>query len=123
MNRILIELPFPISVNNLKGYGKGNIYLKQKSKEYRQKVRVIIKREIRLHGYKKLSEQIRVKIIAYEPDNRVRDIDNIKKLLYDSITSASLWEDDSLIRAEQTEFQRNPYIKAKVFLEILPYAQ
>tara|TARA_R110001632_G_scaffold179275_2_gene299142 strand:+ start:175 stop:549 length:375 start_codon:yes stop_codon:yes gene_type:complete len=120
MSSILIELPFPPSVNSAYGRSKSSVFLNKKSKEYKQKARVSIRKEIRKHGYKKIDFLCRVKIVAFEPAHHVPDIDNIKKILYDSITSASLWEDDRLIKSESVDFQRNEHIRGKVYIEISP---
>jgi len=44
-----------------------------------------------------LSGRLCVKVHAYMPDNRRRDLDNIFKVLLDSMTHASIWLDDSQI--------------------------
>jgi crossover junction endodeoxyribonuclease RusA len=43
-----------------------------------------------------------VEIIIYPPDKRKRDIDNIKKALFDALQHAGLYEDDSQIVDDHT---------------------
>lgn len=44
-----------------------------------------------------LKKPLRVDIIFYRPDNRIRDFDNHLKSLQDALSSAEVWEDDSVI--------------------------
>jgi crossover junction endodeoxyribonuclease RusA len=43
--------------------------------------------------------QVELSIMAYYPDQRRRDIDNLLKAPLDALTYAGLWEDDSQIQA------------------------
>jgi len=45
-----------------------------------------------------IKNPIKVEIIAYRPDKRKRDLDNLLKGSLDSLTKAGVWEDDSLIQ-------------------------
>lgn len=46
---------------------------------------------------KQLYGRIEVSMIAYPPDNRSRDIDNLIKACLDAMTHAGVWVDDSQI--------------------------
>ena len=48
---------------------------------------------------KPMQERLFVKIVAYMPDRRRRDLDNILKALFDALTHAGVWSDDSQIDA------------------------
>ena len=92
---IELTLPWPPSVNHYFGYGRGQVYLKAKGKEYRQAV--VDQIELQLDELKTITEPCKVRIEAWMPDRRTRDIDNICKALLDALTKAGVWEDDSLI--------------------------
>lgn len=40
---------------------------------------------------------LKVSIDAVMPDNRIRDIDNVQKVLLDALTKAGAWDDDKQI--------------------------
>lgn len=95
----LLHLPFPPSVNSYYGLscqGKApRKYVKEKGKIYRQTVQEIIqKKDLELRANIPLS----VTVTMTPPDNRVHDIDNILKCLFDSLTHANFWQDDSYVR-------------------------
>jgi len=39
-----------------------------------------------------------VTVTLTPPDNRIHDIDNVLKCLFDSLTHAEFWEDDCFVR-------------------------
>ncbi|WP_407065701.1 RusA family crossover junction endodeoxyribonuclease [Enterobacter kobei] len=45
-----------------------------------------------------------VEIILYPPDARRRDIDNYNKALFDALTHAGIWEDDSQVKRMLVEW-------------------
>lgn len=92
---IELTLPYPPTVNHYFGYARGRVYLKAKGKEYRQAV--VDQIELQLDELKTITEPCKVRIEAWMPDRRTRDLDNICKALLDALTKAGVWEDDSLI--------------------------
>ena len=95
----LIALPFPPSVNNYYGVTcNGKIphkYIKERGRIYRQDVIDIINdKDLKLRANVPLS----VSITLTPPDNRVHDIDNVLKCLFDSLSHAEFWEDDKYVR-------------------------
>ena len=95
----LLSLPFPPSVNSYYGlacHGKmPHKYVKPKGKDYRTQVQKIIQdKDLELRANIPLS----VSITLTPPDKRVHDIDNILKCLFDSLTHANFWQDDSYVR-------------------------
>lgn len=68
---------------------------------------------------KPLSCRLRVHIKWYPPDRRVRDIDGILKAIFDLLTKANVWEDDSLV--DFLSVSRETITpKGKVTIEIWP---
>ncbi|WP_159137369.1 RusA family crossover junction endodeoxyribonuclease, partial [Citrobacter braakii] len=56
----------------------------------------------------------------YPPDARRRDIDNYNKALFDALTHAGIWEDDSQIKRMLVEW--GPIVpKGKVEITITAY--
>jgi len=45
-----------------------------------------------------------VEIILFPPDARRRDIDNYNKALFDALTHAGVWEDDSQVKRMLVEW-------------------
>ena len=108
MSEYLIALPFPPSVNAYYGttciggkVKRPHIYIKERGRLYRDEVIKIIKeKELELRANVPLS----VSITITPPDNRVHDIDNILKCLFDSLSHANFWEDDQWVRKLNMEF-------------------
>ena len=99
---IIIELPYPPSVNAYYGHrssGKHRVikYVKADGKQFQQDVEVLI-RELGISSIFPLSGRLAVKVLLTEPaPKRKRDIDNPMKALLDAITLAKVWVDDSQI--------------------------
>ena len=91
---------FPPSVNSYYRNVKGKTLISKKGRDYRAK----IYRE--LNGLGPLFGALEVKMILYPPDKRKRDIDNYQKALFDAITHAGIWEDDSQIKRVVIEMKR-----------------
>jgi len=98
----LIALPFPPSVNSYYGttciggtIKRPHVYIKERGRLYREKVIEIIKlKNLELMANVPLSVTIEIT----PPDNRIHDIDNILKCLFDSLKHARFWEDDEYVR-------------------------
>ncbi len=50
------------------------------------------------------TELAAVEIILYPPDKRIRDLDNYNKALFDALTHAGVWEDDSRVKRMLVEW-------------------
>ncbi|HBA3116253.1 TPA: RusA family crossover junction endodeoxyribonuclease [Escherichia coli] len=61
-----------------------------------------------------------VEIVLFPPDNRIRDLDNYNKALFDVLTHAGVWEDDSQVKRMLVEW--GPVIpEGKVEITISKY--
>lgn len=94
---ITFTIDYPPSVNTYyrhisKGKLAGRTLISEKGRAYRQKV------ISKIHGIKKQAGMLEVIIDLYPPDNRKRDIDNTVKALFDSLTHAGVWDDDSQVK-------------------------
>jgi crossover junction endodeoxyribonuclease RusA len=89
---MIIELPWPPSVNRyLRRAGKV-MHTTNEAKQYRKDVGWLCANAPRF-GSKRLA----LEVAAYPPDKRRRDLDNIQKVLIDALMHAGLFDDDSQI--------------------------
>ena len=51
-----------------------------------------------LHQIDTITGPIKVEIIAYRPDNRKRDLDNLLKAVLDGMAKGMIYEDDAQIK-------------------------
>jgi crossover junction endodeoxyribonuclease RusA len=92
-----LTLPFPPSVNTYwrapnKGPLKGRHMISEAGRRFQSACAAIIEQ---LRRCQAVSFLCAVEILLYPPDNRRRDIDNYTKGLFDALTHAGVWEDDS----------------------------
>lgn len=94
---IMIDLPFSPSVNNYWERGKnGRVYIGKRGVLYRQKViELIARNELRGKCGKALVD---VALILHPPNNQIHDSDNYYKALFDALTKARFWVDDSQVK-------------------------
>ena len=113
-----IELPFPPSLNT---YYRAMYNIKTKvayiTRSARGKAyRINVGRMIR--GYPTLDGDLHVSVIMFPPDKRRRDLDNFDgKALWDALTKAGVWKDDSQVKSRYSEW--GEVVKGgKVFVKI-----
>ena len=94
MKQLLIELPWPPSVNSYYRHVGRRVLISRKGREYRRDICAIISS---LH-IKTFVGDLEMIVDAYPPDNRRRDLDNIQKSLWDSLQHAGVYKDDSQIK-------------------------
>ncbi|OPZ07268.1 MAG: Crossover junction endodeoxyribonuclease RusA [Alphaproteobacteria bacterium ADurb.BinA280] len=96
-----IDLPWPPSVNHYwrhlsRGKLAGRTLISEQGREYRDEVAHAVLSQIGNRTLP-LNGRLKVWIRAYPPDRRRRDIDNLPKAIFDSLTHARVWPDDSNI--------------------------
>lgn len=69
----------------------GRTLLSAEGRAYRDKILRLVRVDAPLKG------RLAVSIIAHMPDRRKRDLDNLTKGIFDGLTHAGLWADDSQI--------------------------
>lgn len=90
----VMTLPFPPSVNHYWRNVGGRVLISKNGREYRQAVAELAAAE----DWPKFGAQrVSVRIEAWMPDKRRRDLDNMLKSLLDSLTYAGVWDDDRQI--------------------------
>ena len=90
-----LELPYPPSMNHYWRYvpGRRKPLISGEGRQFRTAV-VQFYRQLKV---KAIDGPVRVNIVAFRPDRRRRDIDNILKSLLDALDHAGAYEDDSQI--------------------------
>lgn len=131
MTKVEITLPWPPSVNTYKRPGKltvtrtGKIYQPRintiETQTYFYQVWMKVRHLKATEGLKSFdSGTISIEVDAHPPDTKKRDIDNICKVLLDSLVHGKLIHDDSMVA--RLLVQRCSIIpKGKVVLRIEEY--
>ena len=89
------SLPWPPSVNHYWARRRnGGVYLTAKARAYRVAAWAEIKRQ-RVPQFGK--QQVQVQLLLTPPDRRRRDIDNVRKPIYDVLEHAGVLVNDSQI--------------------------
>ncbi len=95
-------LSFPPSVNRYYSKTRNGVFISKHGRKFRDQSYDLIKEQ--LGSFETIKDRMKVGVILYPPDRRVRDLDNYMKGLLDAITHAEVWEDDHLI--DQLEIYR-----------------
>lgn len=121
--KVELALPWPPSTNHTWGKsrnkrtGKPQVYLTNDARVFRKSVATIVMGA--RFGWP-IVGPVEVKITLCPPDNRRRDEDNFAgKALFDAMTKAGVWLDDSQIRRKVVEW--GDTVKyGSVIVEIIP---
>jgi crossover junction endodeoxyribonuclease RusA len=97
-DEVNLTLPWPPSVNRMWRNVNGKTLLAADGRRYREEVLW----KVKAHSGRFITP-VRVIIMAWYPDRRRRDIDNILKAPLDALTHAGVWSDDSLIECLSIE--------------------
>jgi crossover junction endodeoxyribonuclease RusA len=90
---VKITLPYPPTVNTYWRNVNGRTILSAKGRAYRNSTCMIVDA---MDGQSiPVSGRLAVDAVAYMPDARTRDLDNIWKPMLDYLTYAGVWRDDS----------------------------
>lgn len=103
-----LTLPFPPSVNTYwrapnNGPLKGRHLISAKGRAYQSAACAAIIEQLRRLP-KPSNSPASVEIMLFPPDARRRDIDNYNKALFDALTHAGVWEDDSQVKRMLVEW-------------------
>jgi crossover junction endodeoxyribonuclease RusA len=111
---MVIELPWPPSINHYWRHTKNGHYISREGISYREMVYYSC---INYQGIFDASKRISVIIEAFPPDKRKRDLDNLLKSTLDSLQHAKVYADDSQI--DYLAIKRNSEFSNKIIVEIL----
>ena len=93
-DRLILELPFPPSVNHYLGRRGHQTYKTAKAKTYNADVYALV---LQAHANLRLDVPLTVWYQYWFPDRRKRDVANYEKVLTDSMVTANVMVDDYLI--------------------------
>ena len=87
-------LPWPPSLNQCYRTHNGRVLISKSGRQYRE----LIANLAMINQWPKFGTvRLRVEIEAYPPDKRNRDLDNLFKILLDSLEKAGIYSDDNQI--------------------------
>ena len=104
-----LELPWPPSINKYYSRGRNTVFLRKEVKEYFEAVYYLCYQQ----KIQKIKGDIFLTLFLFPPDERRRDIDNLKKAIYDSLQHAGVYNDDRQIKAD-CSYMCNPLKNGKV---------
>ena len=110
---INVELPWPPSVNKYWRRNGSRYFISKEGQRFKRDVGFLCSR------YKGMfidKQRLSISIAAYPPDKRRRDLDNILKVLFDSLEAIGVFEDDSQI--DEIFVKRQPELEAKVMVNL-----
>lgn len=116
-----LTLPFPPSVNGYwrspnKGASRGRTLVSERGRAFQAEAIAQVMEQLRRRP-KPISADISVAVVFYPPTKARRDLDNFFKALFDAMTQAGVWLDDSQIKHIDAKW--GPVIKGgKVELRI-----
>lgn len=115
----MIVLPWPPSANHYwrhltSGKLAGRVLISQQGRVFRAQVatNALAEKWPRFGSDKRL----RVRILAFMPDKRRRDLDNLLKSAMDALTHAGVWADDSQI--DSLLIERAPTLGGMLKVEV-----
>lgn len=122
---IKLILPYPPSINHLYGQHGKIRYMKEAGKRYKTTVGLIANRIKKEPELLDKANEIFIVVDIYPPDRRKRDIDNLGKIIFDSLQGAGVYKDDAQIalqifrrRYEVEAFKGGGYIVVVVGLRV-----
>lgn len=86
-----ITLPWPPSLNRLYRHAGKRVLISAEGRKYRLQVA----EELARLGNPRLEGLLEMTLLAFPPDKRRRDVDNLAKALIDCLMIAGLYQDDS----------------------------
>lgn len=99
MSTLILNLPFPPSVNHYWRRVGSKTLISRDGRAYRKDVVASTVEQLGLAKETHVSPEARLRVLitAYPPDRRRRDLDNLCKSLLDALAHAKVYGDDSQI--------------------------
>lgn len=111
---ILIDLPWPPSINHYYLRTRYGMTIDKAGRSYRERTKLA------LRGATKMKGPMCVEILAYPPDNRRRDIDNLLKCTLDALQKGGAYDDDFMI--QKIDIERREVVEGgKLIVRISAY--
>jgi crossover junction endodeoxyribonuclease RusA len=117
MRKYEYQLPYPPSVNHTWRHKGGQFYVSPKTKTYRADVLAAVWSQGKPP---QLECPLTVHLYVTPPDKRVRDLDNIFKVVLDALAKAGVYVDDSQIvelKAKREAVTKPGGVWVRVFAE------
>ena len=106
--RILLaemRLPFPPSLNHYWRKDRGGMHISEDGKKYIARVQQLAllngrgdtEYSLKVHRQPEPKQRLKVRAVFFCPDNMKRDLDNLFKVIFDCLTKAKVWNDDSQV--------------------------
>lgn len=108
-----LTLPFPPSVNGYwrapnKGASIGKHLVSERGRKYQAETYAMVIEQLRRKP-KAITDNVSVSVVLFPPTKARRDLDNYFKALFDALTKANVWADDSQIKKLNAEW--GPVVK------------
>ena len=103
-SRIVLDLPFPPSVNHYYVRTKFGMSIGARGKDFRTEAIYLCNRQVPMTDRFGAEKRLYLSVAVFPPDRRKRDLDNLGKCLCDALTHAGVYDDDSQI--DHLEFIR-----------------
>lgn len=114
-----LTLPFPPSVNTYWRNTRQGVLISASGRCFRSNALAAVMEQLKRRP-QPITVNVEVSVLLFPPDKRQRDLDNYLKALFDSLTHAGVWGDDSQIKRFSVEW-RDQVKQGKVEVTIRPY--
>jgi crossover junction endodeoxyribonuclease RusA len=94
LSTVNLTLPWPPSVNRYWRRKGDRYFISAEGQQFRQRVNAMC---FQSHQQFKDTDRLSIEILAYPPDKRRRDLDNVLKSLLDALQHAGIYHDDNQI--------------------------
>lgn len=108
-----LTLPFPPSINGYWRAYRGRQIISKRGRAYRASVL----KQMLCEKRPRFQCELDVHMVLVPPDRRQRDIDNYTKAVFDALTHAGFWADDSQVKRLTIEM-RTPEKPGAVWLKV-----
>jgi len=98
-----LTLPFPPSINGYWRATKTGVKISSRGRIFRSNALAAIYQQLRSRPTALLTE-LDVHLVLYPPTRAKRDLDNFQKALFDGLTHAGIWKDDSQVKRMLVEW-------------------
>lgn len=110
---IELTLPWPPTANTYWRRNGGRYFISKRGQDYRE---FVAKTCYPYQGLFVAEDRLRLRIKAFPPDKRKRDLDNLFKSVLDSIQHAGIYVDDSQI--DKLSIERMPEHEGKIIIHV-----
>ena len=112
-------LPFPPSVNTYWRNTRKGVLISASGRCFRSNAFAAVLEQLKRRP-QPITVNVQVTVLLFPPDKRQRDLDNYLKALFDSLTHAGVWGDDSQIKRFSVEWGATMK-KGKAEVTITPF--